>query len=503
MQTHLDQPIDLRVLLPVAHPRYNTPAIQPETPKMLNPQSPISRRDLLAATAAGLALLAAPQFSSTSVSAADAVAPTDPSDGWSNASPRDELRPKFAIEPNGGPDKLPAYLIQHDAREGLDGCWRRTFAVTAGLSYHFAAFYRATHVAVPRRSIVAKLDWRDADGKHLPLDGPSVPGVLPGMTRMAETEFPTTHTPRADGWTEVSDMTRAPARATQLIISLHLQWSPNSEVRWSGVSLTAANPLPPRKVRLAAAHFYPRGGKTPMDNCRMYEPLITEAANQKADLIVLGETLTAVSIGKKYHEVAESVPGPTTDYFAALAKQHNMYIVPGIVEREGHLCYNTAVLIGPDGIVGKYRKTCLPRGEIDGGLCPGKDYPVFETRFGKVGLMICYDGFFPEVARELSNRGAEVIAWPVWGCNLLLAKARACENHVYLVSSTYEDITHDWMQSAIFDHTGQTVANAKEWGTVVLAEVDLNARTQWPSLGDFKADLPRHRPIQVGEPTST
>ena len=61
---------------------------------------------------------------------------------------------------------------------------------------------------------------------------------------------------------------------------------------------------------------------------------------------------------------------------------------------------------------------------------------MFDTKFGKVGLMICYDGFFPEVARELSNRGAEVIAWPVWGCNPLLAQARACENHVYLVSST-------------------------------------------------------------------
>ncbi len=54
-------------------------------------------------------------------------------------------------------------------------------------------------------------------------------------------------------------------------------------------------------------------------------------------------------------------------------------------------------------------------------------------------MMVCYDGFFPEVARELSNRGAEVIAWPVWGCNPLLGAARACENHVYVVSSTYTD----------------------------------------------------------------
>ena len=119
---------------------------------------------------------------------------------------------------------------------------------------------------------------------------------------------------------------------------------------------------------------------------------------------------------------------------------------------------------------------------------------MFDTRFGKLGMMICYDGFFPEVARQLSNRGAEVIAWPVWGCNPVLASARACENHVYLVSSTYEDIARKWMITAVFDHEGNAIAKGEKWGTVVLAEVDLDQRLHWPSLGDFKADLLRHRP---------
>ncbi|HUS06694.1 MAG TPA: carbon-nitrogen hydrolase family protein [Bryobacteraceae bacterium] len=419
-----------------------------------------------------------------------------PPAGWTAEALRAEIRPKFTYDPRGGRAGSGAFVIETDARDGLDGFWKRSFPVEGGKYYGFHGFRKVAGVEWPQQCAVVTVQWYDAAGKRVIDDRKLVERYLTKYSSPAPLEYPVEGTPGKDGWTELSGIWQAPSKATQAIVELHGRWAANGRMEWSDVQLSKTEAPAPRIVRLATVHYRPQAGKTAEEKRSQFAPLIAEAARRKADLVVLPETLTYYGTGLSPVETAEPVPGPSTDYLAGLAKQHNLYIVAGLFEKNAHKVYNVAVLLTPEGkLGGVYRKVTLPDSEASAGVVPGHEYPIFQTRFGALGIMICYDGFFPEVARELSKRGAEVIAWPVWGCNPELARARAAENHVYLVSSTYEDVSSNWMLSAVWDHSGQTIAQAKDFGSVAMAEVDLNATTRWRSLGDFRSKIQHHVPM--------
>jgi predicted amidohydrolase len=167
-------------------------------------------------------------------------------------------------------------------------------------------------------------------------------------------------------------------------------------------------------------------------------------------------------------------------------------VAAGIYEREGTAIYNTAVLLDRSGtLVGKYRKVYLPREEVEGGLTPGAEYPMFRTDFGTVGLMICYDVFYSDPAHALAARGAEMILMPIWGGDETLAKARAIENRVFLVASGYDHPTY------IMDPTGERLSEAHHRGEAANAMIDLNKRYLDPFLGDMRERRPKELRVDV------
>jgi len=429
-----------------------------------------------------------------SVSALTAATSAEDSE-WTLKSPRPEIA-------TGG-EKLASGSLSLTAedREGLNGFWEAEFPVEGGDWVRFAAVRQAEGIEHPRRSCAVRIDWKGASGQAVTSPHPVNPVYFGSEHGSAKAEFPVDLVEKENGSVEVGGTYLVPDDATTAVVQLHLRWAPGGSVEWRDIVFAKADPPAPRLVRLAAVHHnLPGSGRTVLENCELFRPLIEEAAGKKADLIVLPELLTCKGVTHDYATVAESVPGPTTEFFGALSKEHDCYIVVGLPEKVGDLVYNVAVLLGPDGeVAGKYRKVTLPREEIARGIAPGDEYPVFETRFGKVGMMICYDVFFPEVARRLSMNGAEIIALPIWGGNPRLAAARCAENGVYLVSSTYTDHKHEWMKSAIWNREGDRIATANEWGTVVVEEVDLNERTYWYGLGDFQARIAREGPVWTAE----
>ena len=234
-------------------------------------------------------------------------------------------------------------------------------------------------------------------------------------------------------------------------------------------------------MRAITIYQRPSGTKSSAESVEQFCRIAESAAARKPDIVCLPEGITVIGTGKQFADVCEAVPGPTTARLAALAKQLGSYVVAGLYEREGNVIYNTAVLIGRKGeLAGKYRKTHLPYEEFEAGLTPGDSYPVFRTDFGTVGLMICWDLQFPEPARALALKGAEVILLPIWGGNELLARARSIENHVFLITSSYD------MKSFIVDPTGAVLAEATAKEPAAAAELCLDRKFIQPWLGDMK-----------------
>ena len=204
---------------------------------------------------------------------------------WQSHSPRQEVSPKFQHKDG---------ILEIDAggRTGATGQWQAVFKVKGGTYYRFFAERKVSGIEHPLRHVVERLIWLDAKGNKALRDEPTFSSYRPGIAPRSEPEFPRAQVVAKNGWVEVREIFRAPRAATQVRLELSLRWETDGRVQWREVSLLPTTAPKPRIARLATIHLQPREGKTNEEKCKLFAPLIAEAAKKKADFVVLPETLT-------------------------------------------------------------------------------------------------------------------------------------------------------------------------------------------------------------------
>jgi N-carbamoylputrescine amidase len=272
----------------------------------------------------------------------------------------------------------------------------------------------------------------------------------------------------------------------------------------------------------------------PSVNRKRQAELLEQAARQGAKILctqeLFGSLYFCQSEDHRFFKLAETIPGPSTDLFGKIAKKHKVTIVASLFEkRASGLYHNTAVIIGPDGnIQGIYRKMHIPDDPLyyeKFYFTPGDTgFRAWDTPFGKIGVLVCWDQWYPEGARLTALQGAEILFYPtaigwhpqereLYGVAQhdsweLIQRSHAVANGCYVVSpnrigrefitdSAGNKVSEDgivfWGQSFIAEPNGQVIYRAGvDKQEVLVRELDLEkvefARTHWPFLRDRRID---------------
>ncbi len=268
-------------------------------------------------------------------------------------------------------------------------------------------------------------------------------------------------------------------------------------------------------------------GATPAANLRRTLALAEKAARRGANIICTQELFRSQYFCQaekhEYFRLAEPIPGPSTRAFQALARKHGVVVIASLFERRASgLYHNTAVIIDADGsLVGRYRKMHIPDDPLyyekfyftpgDAGFRAG------DTRFGRIGVLICWDQWYPEAARLTALQGAEILFYPTaigWhpgekaehgarqhGAWETIQRAHAVANGCYVAAVNRigterpegGDGIEFWGQSFVAGTSGEILAKAgTDREEVMLVPVDLaqvdTTRTHWPFLRDRRID---------------
>lgn len=257
------------------------------------------------------------------------------------------------------------------------------------------------------------------------------------------------------------------------------------------------------------------------DNINRTETRIREAARKGARIVILQELFAwpyfCREVDERYFDWAEPVPGPTTSRLEILAGELKVVIVASLFEKRAEgLYHNTAAVIDADGkYLGKYRKMHIPD---DPGFhekyyfTPGDlGYSVFQTRYGRIGVLICWDQWFPEAARLTAMKGADLLVYPTAIAALedeteeqqnryhqawqTIQSSHAIANGCFVASINRVGVEQGmrfWGGSFVSDPLGNFIAEAGNQEEVLVAECDLNemnhTRREWPFFRDRRVD---------------
>lgn len=272
------------------------------------------------------------------------------------------------------------------------------------------------------------------------------------------------------------------------------------------------------KVKIAAVQMDPKI----MRNSENLERIVLEtraAAKNGADLIVFPECALSGYVFSSREEAipfAESIPGVSTERLAACCRELGVYVIYGLLERADDKFYNAAVLVGPEGFIGTYRKIHLPFLGIDRFVDAGNEpFQVYQTPIGNIGILICYDCTFAESTRIMALLDADIMVlptnWPQGRERIInyVINTRAYENRVHLVAADRvgnERGARFLGHSKIIGASGDTLVEASgDNEETIYAEVSLAEARQKHIVikaGEFEVDfIHDRRPELYGELT--
>ncbi|MHB1155456.1 MAG: carbon-nitrogen hydrolase family protein [Phycisphaerales bacterium] len=298
------------------------------------------------------------------------------------------------------------------------------------------------------------------------------------------------------GW---SDVHVAPPRAEHMRVLLchWRQLGPVPLGTWDFACERAETPEPRTfKAAVACQQTDPNRAQTMESRRDLTVATIEQAGREKAKLLVLSENFFDRGLTTPLTERALALNDPWLEPVYAAIRSAGLHAVFAYHEKNADRIHNCAVLVSPDGqVVGVYRKRHLTQMELEIGLTPGDAWPVFDTPLGRIGMLVCWDGWFPDSAAALARRGVQIICFPLAGDGEAnhwehIWKARALDHQIYWLASVTGDCG-GVAPSRIVAPTGDVLAETRQPNGLAFAELTLPVRNEsyWLSVGPVWSEI--------------